>query len=149
MTTAKKPASTNRADKSKPKRKAPKTAWKPGQSGNPAGRMKDEHSWKQVIAACSNMTVDDILVMVGETNDLGRAIKTMPKNVQMKYLVTARVLAALMFEPTSGLWNGLMDRMEGKVAERVQIDGNLEVDGLDAVLDLVYGRKNGESEDQS
>jgi hypothetical protein len=54
-----------------------------------------------------------------------------------------------MFEPTSGLWNGLMDRMEGKVAERIQLDGNLEVDGLDAVLDLVYGKKNGESKDQS
>ena len=30
------PASTPKADK--PKRKAPKTAWKPGQSGNPGGR---------------------------------------------------------------------------------------------------------------
>ena len=143
----KKPASTTKAEK--PKRKTPPTAWKPGQSGNPAGRKKDEHSWKQVIAECSNMTVDDILQMVGETNDLGRVIKAMPKNVQMKYLVTSRVLAALMFEPTSGLWTGLMDRMEGKVAERIQLDGNLEVDGLDAVLDLVYGKKNGESEDQS
>ena len=133
----------------KPKKKATSTSWKPGQSGNPAGRPKDGQSWKEVISECSNMTVEDILQMVGETNDLGRAIKAMPKNVQMKYLVTSRVLAALMFEPTSGLWNGLMDRMEGKVAERIQLDGNLEVDGLDAVLDLVYGKKNGESEDQS
>ena len=142
-----KPAST--PNSGKPKRKPNKTAWKPGQSGNPSGRKRDDHSWKEVIAECSNMTVEDILQMVGETNDLGRAIKAMPKNVQMKYLVTARVLAVLMFEPTSGLWNGLMDRMEGKVADRVQIDGNLEVDGLDAVLDLVYGKKNGESKDQS
>lgn len=142
-----KPANTKITPK--PKKKATPTSWKPGQSGNPAGRPKDGQSWKEVISECSNMTVDDILQMVGETNDLGRAIKAMPKNVQMKYLVTARVLAALMFEPTSGLWNGLMDRMEGKVAERIQLDGNLEVDGLDAVLDLVYGKKNGESKDQS
>ena len=142
-----KPANTKATPK--PKKKATPTSWKPGQSGNPAGRPKDGQSWKEVISECSNMTVEDILQMVGETNDLGRAIKAMPKNVQMKYLVTSRVLAALMFEPTSGLWNGLMDRMEGKVAERIQLDGNLEVDGLDAVLDLVYGKRDGESKDQS
>jgi hypothetical protein len=138
-------AKTIATDKPKPKRKAPKTAWKPGQSGNPAGRPKDGQSWKEVISEVSNMTVDDILLMVGENNDLGRAIKQMPKSVQMKYLVTARVMAALMFEPTSGLWMGLMDRMEGKVAERIQVDGNLEVDNLDKVLSLVYGK----SEDHS
>lgn len=127
------------------KRKVPPKAWKPGQSGNPAGRPKDGQSWREVIAEVSNMTVEDITRMIGEANDLGRSMKTMPKSVQMKYLVTARVMAALMFEPTAGLWNGLMDRMEGKVAERVQIDGVLEVENLDKVLGLVYGK----SEDSS
>lgn len=129
----------NKKETTKPKGKP--NRWPKGiPSPNPAGRPKDGESWKAVITEVSNMTVEDILLMVGETNDLGRAIKSMPKKVQMKYLVTARVMAALMFEPTSGLWNGLMDRMEGKVAERLQLDGNLEVDNLDKVLSMVYGK---------
>lgn len=71
------------------------------------------------------MTTDDILAFVGESNDLGKALKQMPKNVQMKYLVTARVMAALMFEPNGSLWNGLMDRAEGKVALPVKNVGDL------------------------
>lgn len=141
--TAPKPANTAKANK--PKRKAPSTAWKPGQSGNPAGRPKDGQSWREVIADVSNMTIDDVLVMVGRDNELGQQLAKMPKKLQMKYMVTARVFAALMFEPTAGLWNGLMDRMEGKVAERVQIDGMLEVDNLESVLGIVYGK----SKDQS
>lgn len=142
--TIKKPPANTKKTAGKPNR------WQKGMpSPNPAGRPKDGQSWREVIAQVSNMSTEDIILMVGEDNDLGRALKKMPKGVQMKYLVTARVMTALMFEPTSGLWNGLMDRMEGKVAERIQLDGNLEVDGLDAVLDLVYGKKNVESEDQS
>jgi hypothetical protein len=141
--TNKKPA--NKTQTVKPKRKATSSAWKPGQSGNPSGRPKDGQSWREVIADVSNMTIDDILVMVGRDNELGMQLAKMPKNLQMKYMVTARVMAALMFEPTAGLWNGLMDRMEGKVAERLQIEGNLEVENLDKVLGLVYG----ESKDSS
>jgi len=84
----------------------------------------------------------DLLAFIGETNDLGRQIKLLPPNVQMKYLVTARVYAALMFEPTSGLWNGLMDRADGKVPDRLQLEGKLNVDGLDQALDNIYGRNN-------
>ena len=108
------------ANKAATKRGNP--AWqKGGASPNPAGRPKDGQSWREVIAELSNATVEDIIQMVGEHNDLGRALKAMPKNVQMKYLVTARVMAALMFEPQASLWNGLMDRMEGKVTEPIDV----------------------------
>ena len=136
------PASTKATGK--PKSKRP-TAWKPGQSGNPKGRQKNEHSWKEVIAELSHANSEDITALIGETTELGRMVKGLPKSVQMKYLVTARVFAALMFEPTAGLWNGLMDRMEGKVPQRVQMDGELEVEGLAEMLRQVYG----ESKDQS
>jgi len=88
------------------------------------------------------MFPDDILAFVGNNNDLGKQIAKYPKSVQMKFLVTARVFAALMFEPTSGLWNGLMDRAEGKVPERVQFDGVLNVENLTEVLSKVYGNRN-------
>jgi hypothetical protein len=103
------------------KRKAPKTAWKPGVSGNPAGRPKDGESWAAIIAAVGNMYPDDLIKFIGRNNDLGRMLIDLPQNVQMKYLVTARVFAALMFEPTSGLWKELMERVEGKVADHIDM----------------------------
>lgn len=92
-----------------------------GQSGNPAGRPKDGESWSAIIKAVGDMSSDDILALVGRDNDLGREIAALPKGVQMKYLVTARVFAALMFEPTAGLWNNLMDRAEGKVSDKLDV----------------------------
>lgn len=44
----------------------------------------------------------------------------------MKYLVTARVFAALMFEPTSGLWKELMERAEGKVQDKLDVTSGNE-----------------------
>ena len=106
------PESANRAKSDK--RKAPRSAWKQGQSGNPTGRPKDGESWAAIIAAVGNMYPEDIIELVGRDNDLGRELSHLPKGVQMKYLVTARVFAALMFEPSPRLWTGLMDRAEGK-----------------------------------
>jgi hypothetical protein len=98
--------------------------WPKGQSGNPAGRPKDGESWAAIIAAVGNMYPEDILELVGKNNDLGKAIAQLPKGVQMKYLVTARVFAALMFEPSHGLWKELMERAEGKVTEKVDLTEN-------------------------
>lgn len=103
------------------KRKPPKTAWKPGQSGNPAGRPKDGESWSSIIASVGNMYSDDLLAFIGKDTDLGRMLGEYPKNVQLKYLVVARVFSSLMFEPSSGLLKEFMDRMEGKVPERVDM----------------------------
>lgn len=95
--------------------------WPKGQSGNPAGRPKDGESWAAIIAAVGNMYPEDLIAFIGTSNDLGRNLAQLPKNVQMKYLVTTRVYAALMFEPTSGLWKELMERVEGKVPQAVEV----------------------------
>ena len=105
------------------KKTAPGKPWPKGQSGNPAGRPKDGESWAAIIKAVGDMYPEDILEFIGKGSDLARDIGYLPKNVQMKYLVTARVFAALMFEPTAGLWNGLMDRAEGKVKEVIEGTG--------------------------
>lgn len=103
------------------KRKAPPTAWKKGQSGNPAGRPKDGESWAAIIKAVGDMFPADIIAFVGRNNDLGHMLAELPPNVQMKYLVTARVFSALMFEPTAGLWKETMERVEGKVQEKLDV----------------------------
>ena len=121
------------------KRKAPKTAWKKGQSGNPAGRPKDGESWSAIIKTVGDMYPADLLAFIGENNDLGRQIKMLPKDVQMKYQVVTRVFAALMFEPSSSLFKELMDRAEGKVPDKMVHEGSLNVQNLEAVLKRVYG----------
>jgi hypothetical protein len=109
--------------KAKPRGKG----WVKGQSGNPAGRPRDGESWAAIIKAVGDMYPADILAFIGENNDLGRALKQYPSNVQMKYLVTARVFSALMFEPTSGLWKELMERAEGKVETPIKHSGEMNM----------------------
>ncbi|MBI5944645.1 MAG: hypothetical protein HY864_09770 [Chloroflexi bacterium] len=129
-------------DNFKNKKKANKTTWRKGMpSPNPAGRSKEGQSWKSIIADVSNMKGKDILSLVGRSSELGRAFLKLPQDVQVKYLVVARVISVLATEPNAGLFNALMDRAEGKVAERVQIDGGLEVDGLSEMLEKVYGKQ--------
>ncbi len=108
-------------EKTKPKKPAPAHAWKPGQSGNPAGRPKDGESWAGVFKDLANRTPEELAEMFG-SNDLGNAYKKLPKGVQMKYLVGGRILAALMFEPSGSLLNIYMERMEGKVPDRLKIE---------------------------
>ena len=98
--------------------------WPKGVSGNPAGRPKDGESWAAIIKSVGNMYPADIVAFVGTSNDLGKMLAKLPSGVQMKYLVTARVFSALMFEPTSGLWKELMERVEGKVLDRMDITSN-------------------------
>jgi len=63
----------------------------------------------------------DIVAFIGASNELGRMLNKLPQDVQMKYLVTARVFASLMFEPTSSLWKELMERSEGKIPQAVDV----------------------------
>ena len=94
---------------------------KGGKSPNPIGRPKDGQSWSAIIASMGDMYPEDITAFIGTNNDLGRNLKQMPKSVQLKYLVIARVFAALMFEPTSGLLKEMLDRLEGKVSEHIDM----------------------------
>jgi len=125
----------------KSKRKAPPKAWKPGQSGNPKGRPAEGESWAAIIKEISAMSADELFEIVGKTNgrinDLGAAYKQMPPGVAMKKLVVARILAALMFEPSHGLWHELMDRAEGTVKSQMDITS----DGKAVTLTVVYQEK--------
>ena len=94
---------------------------KGGKSPNPAGRPKDGESWAAIIKSVGDMYPADLIAFIGTNNDLGRMLKQLPQETQMKYLVTARVFSSLMFEPTSGLWKELMERAEGKVTDRVDV----------------------------
>lgn len=129
------------------RRFVPSKAWKKGQSGNPKGRPAEGESWAAIIKEISAMTAGDIIKLVGRNNDLGKQLAALPKNVMLKRLVVARVLAALMFEPSPGLWSALMDRAEGKVKDELEMSGSVEIEGLDRMLSKVYGM-SGKSGDE-
>lgn len=110
------------SEENKGKRMMPEgKRWKPGQSGNPKGRPKDGQSWSAIISSVGDMYSDDLLEVVGRNNELGKQIAKYPKSVQLKYLVIARVFAALMFDPSPSLLKEFLDRLEGKVKERLDV----------------------------
>lgn len=141
MTTAKKPAANSKgATKRVVGRPFPK-----GVSGNPAGRPKTGESWSEIFRQVGEMYPEDVVAIVGANNDLGKAYSHFPKNVQMKIQVAIRVVAALMFEPTQGLLKETLDRIEGKVPERLQMEGTLGIDGLRQMIAKVYGTTSDDS----
>ncbi len=108
------------ANKKKTKRGNP--AWKKGgASPNPSGRPKDGESWAGVFKDLANKNSEELAELFG-SNDLGKAYKNFPKGVQMKYLIGGRILAAIMHDPMASLLNSYMERMEGKVPDRLKIE---------------------------
>ena len=119
--------------------------WKRGgKSPNPSGRPKDGESWSGIIKEIGDMYPADIISFIGKNNDLGQALAKLPQNVQMKYLVTARVFAQLMFEPTPSLWKELMERAEGKVKDNVDVTSGNEP----LILRIVKASQDNETEDK-
>lgn len=100
----------------------PNPNWKKGmKSPNPKGRPKDGESWSAIFSSVSNMYSGDILEFIGKTTGLGKELEKLPKNVQIKYLVVARVLASLAIDPAPGLLKEVLERLEGKVSERIDM----------------------------
>lgn len=90
--------------------------WKPGQSGNPRGRPKEGESWKSIMKDVSNRTFEEQAERVGKDTELGRMLMQMPKNnITIKENIVTRVAMAMMNDPTPGLWNGWMDRQDGRI----------------------------------
>jgi hypothetical protein len=114
--------------------------WKPGQSGNPKGRPAEGQSWAAVIREVTNLTPEEINSLIQPTTDLGRAFSQMPRAVQLKYLMILRAVSAIMFDPQAAMLNVFMDREDGKVADKLNLTGELNFEGLDKVLEKAYGK---------
>lgn len=112
----------------KQKRKAgnrkvvPKTAWKPGQSGNLKGAPKRGMSIKEAYDWALRLNAEDMaaILAAGGNNELAEAFRRMPKGIELKTLWAARVLSAVMFEPQPGLVNHVVERLEGKVSQPIE-----------------------------
>jgi hypothetical protein len=104
------------------KRKPPKSAWKPGQSGNPAGAPKRGESWAEIIKQYGDMTPAEAADRV---NEVAKQLRKIGNGVTLKEAVVVRVYAALMFEPSASLLNSFMERAEGKVKEEIEHSGSI------------------------
>lgn len=98
----------------KPKRKAPRSAWKPGQSGNPGGRKRNTESISYWLSEFASMTG----VQVAETLGMfSKEFKKAGDDMPLAAVIAARVILAVINEPDARLFGQLMDRLEGKVTQ--------------------------------
>lgn len=93
-------------------------SWKPGQSGNPAGRPCEGQSWSAVIKDVTDKTAGEVAEMVGAGSTLGRALSRQPKDVPLKTLIAVRLVVALLKGPNAGLARALFDAEETAELEK-------------------------------
>lgn len=111
--------SDNRSVTDKPKRKAPRTAWKKGQpSPNPAGAPKRGESWAEIIKRIGEMTPPEAAAL---SLELTKKLLAIGDGVTLKQAVVLRAFADLLHEPTAGMLVALMDRADGKVTQPVSL----------------------------
>jgi len=106
------------------KRTVPKTAWKPGQSGNPAGAPKRGESWAEIIKRIGDMEPGEAAQTFGE---IAKQLRSMPGGVTLKEFVVMRIYAAMLFEPSSSLWGHMLDRVDGKVKDEIDAKGDITI----------------------
>lgn len=110
--------SANKPKTDKPKRKAPSTAWKPGQSGNPKGAPKRGESWQEIIKRYGELTPPEAAEL---SLELTKKLLSIGDGVTLKQAVVLRVYADLLYEPNPGLLNSFMERAEGKVSQPIEV----------------------------
>ena len=93
--------SQNRQDTDKPKRKAPSTAFKPGQSGNPGGKKAIPQDIKDALSKLTPTAVDKLKQMLEDPNT--------------DYKVLIQVI------------NTILDRVYGKAPQTVDATGEIKI----------------------
>jgi hypothetical protein len=99
---------------------------------NPAGRPSEGQSWQEILRWAAELTGAEAASL--SPDQLAREFRKLGK-LKLKEAISLRVFAALLFDPTSGLFNAVMDRAEGKLAQPVAVmdwRAELEKHGISA-----------------
>lgn len=117
-----------------PKRKATRGSWPKGQSGNPGGRPKDGTSFASVLKHFLAMTGPQVAkvckLYAKQFTELG-------DDVDLRGVVALRWIMSIIDEPTPGLLQQLVDRVDGPVPsknEHTGADGG-PIETRDAISD--------------
>jgi hypothetical protein len=116
-----------------------RTSWKPGQSGNPAGRPPSGQAFSELLRQIGDMSAHDLVAFMKSGGSVGKEIMALPEYVEVKFVAALRVWAALVEEPSAGLANAVFDRLEGKVPERISLQGQVDLMPVKEMLARVYG----------
>lgn len=88
------------------------------------GKRKAEDSWAGRINHILSMTAEEAAGYFGVLAEN----KAYPQGVTIKDLMIARAIQDFMEKPSSSIWNSIMERSEGKVAEAVNVHQVTEVE---------------------
>ena len=111
---------------------------------NRAGTPRTGLSWKEILEDIGNLDGQQALERAGK---IFADLRKYPQGVTLKELSAISYFIRMINDPNGSLLNAVADRTEGKVPDRIQVDGNLEVDGLEDILTLVYGKQDDQAKD--
>lgn len=94
-------------------------SWKPGQSGNPAGRPSLGESYREIFSKVGNLTIGELREFYPT---YGNRFESIDGNVKLKELVSLSVLVALACEPTPGMLATLLDRTDGPLEHTINVN---------------------------
>ena len=105
-------------------------SWPPGQSGNPKGAPRRGESWREVIREVGDKTIDEAIAhypWIAARIPADVQVLGVSDQLTLKELIVVNVFAALIKEPDSALWNGLMNRAEGNPEQPVEFGWKSEL----------------------
>ncbi len=82
-------------------------------------RRKNPASWGNIIRSITGMTPDEIEKEFGST--VSERLKAYGKKT-LREIMVLRAIETFIEYPSSSLWNAMMERDEGKIAEQGQIN---------------------------
>ena len=96
-----------------------KPRWKKGQSGNPKGRARKGATWTDLVAELGNMTPADVQAYAAS---IGRRL---PKvDATLRELAVLAAYVDCIMDPNPRMLVALMERVEGKPTQGVELSGN-------------------------
>lgn len=84
----------------------------PHRGKKPAGK-----TWSDIIANVTNMTAAEASEYFGQLANSGKY----PVGITLKEIMVARAIEDFLEKPNSAIWNTMMDRAEGRVADTVNV----------------------------
>lgn len=88
------------------------------------GKVTQERTWSALINKVTNMTVSEAAEYFGKLAEN----KDYPQGITLREVMIARAIQDFMEKPNPAIWNAIMDRSEGKVAESMNVHQVTEVE---------------------